>query len=177
VSTNIYPVPNLANPFLGVHFTKTVDDSIKIGPTATPAFWRENYAGLKNFKVKELFNILFYEGKLFLHNSFNFRSLALEEMKKYMKSYFIHLSLKMVKQVDKKGFGSFMRPGIRAQLLNKETLELVQDFVVEGDENSFHILNAVSPGFTCAFPFSRYIVDEIVKKQNEGFIKVKENIS
>src|SRR5699024_11747478 len=125
----------------------------------------------------EFFNILFYESKLFVNNSFNFRSLAFEEMKKYKKSYFINLSLKMVKHVDEKGFGSFMKPGIRAQLLNKETLELVQDFVIEGDENSFHILNAVSPGFTFAFPFSIYIVDEIVKNQNERFKKVKENIS
>eukprot|EP00130_Batrachochytrium_dendrobatidis_P008513 XP_006683388.1 hypothetical protein BATDEDRAFT_93148 [Batrachochytrium dendrobatidis JAM81] len=80
----------------------------------------------------------------------------------------------MVKTVDKNGFGSFMRPGIRAQLLNKETLELVQDFVVEGDQHSFHILNAVSPGFTCAFPFSSYVVDEIVEKQGA---RLTENIS
>ncbi len=56
VETNIYPVPNLANPFLGVHFTKTVDGTIKIGPTAIPALWRENYRGLENFKLKEFFS-------------------------------------------------------------------------------------------------------------------------
>ncbi len=177
VLTNIYPVPNLANPFLGVHFTKTVDDSIKIGPTAIPAFWRENYSGLKNFNLNEFMTILYYEAKLFINNSFNFRSLAIEEMRKYMKSYFINLSLKMVKKVDKNGFGQFMRPGIRAQLLNKDTLELVQDFVVEGDQQSFHILNAVSPGFTCAFPFSRYVVDQIVVKQGRQKENVNENIS
>ncbi|MFS0861485.1 L-2-hydroxyglutarate oxidase [Fredinandcohnia sp. 179-A 10B2 NHS] len=175
VKTNVYPVPNLANPFLGVHFTKTVDESIKIGPTAIPAFWRENYSGFKNFKFNEFYQILFYEAKLFIKNAFNFRSLAFEEMKKYMKSYFIALSLKMVKKVDEKGFGDFMRPGIRAQLLNKETLELVQDFVVEGDHRSFHVLNAVSPGFTCAFPFSRYVVDEIMEKQGKRK-DIKENI-
>ena len=38
---HVYPVPNLRNPFLGVHFTKTVDGHVKIGPTAIPAFWRE----------------------------------------------------------------------------------------------------------------------------------------
>jgi (S)-2-hydroxyglutarate dehydrogenase len=171
VLTNIYPVPNLANPFLGVHFTKTVDKSIKIGPTAIPAFWRENYSGLENFKLNEFLSILFYEVKLFLTNSFNFRSLALEEMRKYSRSYFINLSLKMIKRLDRKGFGELLRPGIRAQLLNKETLELVQDFVVEGDHRSLHILNAVSPGFTCAFPFSRYVVDEIVEKQGRKLEK------
>ncbi|MFT4412570.1 L-2-hydroxyglutarate oxidase [Fredinandcohnia humi] len=177
VVTNIYPVPNLANPFLGVHFTKTVDETIKIGPTAIPAFWRENYSGLRNFKLNEFFNILFYETKLFIKNSFNFRSLAIEEMKKYLKSYFINLSLKMVKQVDQNGFGDYMRPGIRAQLLNKETLELVQDFIVEGDNRSFHILNAVSPGFTCAFPFSRFVVDQIIEKQGIDSKKLNKSIS
>src|SRR3990167_1712987 len=41
LKTHIYPVPNLKNPFLGVHFTVTVDGKIKIGPTAIPAYWRE----------------------------------------------------------------------------------------------------------------------------------------
>jgi len=44
-----------------------------------------------------------------------------------------------------KGFDSWTTPGIRAQLLDINTLELVQDFIVESDENSIHILNAVSP--------------------------------
>ncbi|MEI8346193.1 MAG: FAD-dependent oxidoreductase, partial [Pseudomonadota bacterium] len=53
IRTNIYPVPNLKNPFLGVHFTITHDGHIKIGPTAIPAFWRENYQGWDNFKIDE----------------------------------------------------------------------------------------------------------------------------
>lgn len=177
ILTNIYPVPNLANPFLGVHFSKSVDGSIKIGPTAIPAFWRENYSGLKNFKIDEFVNILFYETKLFVTNSFKFRSLVYEEIKKYMKSYFINLSLKMVKQVDRKGFGQYIRPGIRSQLLNKETLKLEQDFIVEGDHKSYHILNAVSPGFTCAFPFSRYVVNDILQKQGESVKNVSNRVS
>jgi len=165
VVTNIYPVPNLKNPFLGVHFTKTVNNDIKIGPTAIPAFWRENYKGMHRFKLNEFFQILYYESKLFFKNSFNFRSLAWSEMKKYIKSNFINLSLKMVKDIDRQGFGEFLKPGIRAQLLNKETLELVQDFVIEGDRRSMHVLNAVSPAFTCSIPFAKFVVDEIEKKQ------------
>jgi L-2-hydroxyglutarate oxidase LhgO len=165
VLTNIYPVPNLNNPFLGVHFTKTVDGSIKIGPTAIPAFWRENYKGFQNFKLRECARILGYQSKLLLTNAFGFRTLAFEEMRKYLKSYFINLSLGMVKNIDKEGFGDFLRPGIRAQLLNKQTLELVQDFVIEGDNKSMHVLNAVSPAFTCSFPFARHVVDTICDKQ------------
>ena len=78
VKTNIYPVPNLANPFLGVHFTVTVDGTVKIGPTAIPAFWRENYKGLSRFKISEFFETIGYESKLFCANSFGFRRLALE---------------------------------------------------------------------------------------------------
>jgi len=178
VQTNIYPVPNLTHPFLGVHFTKTVDDSIKIGPTAIPAFWRENYSGLRNFKLNELLRILYYETRLFVGNHFHFRALVFEEMRKYFKANFIRMSLKLVEHMDEHGFGhQSMKPGIRAQLLDKKTLELVEDFVVEGDHHSFHILNAVSPGFTCAFPFSRYVVDKIIEKQNIKSGAVKEQIS
>ena len=162
IRTNIYPVPNLKNPFLGVHFTKTVAGDIKIGPTAIPAFWRENYHALSHFAWNELGSILFYETKLFLSNSFGFRSLALEEMKKYNKDYFVSLAQRMVKEIDPKGFTEFTKPGIRAQLLDKKTLTLVQDFVVEGDQKSIHVLNAVSPAFTCAFSFSEFVVKNYV---------------
>lgn len=158
IRTNIYPVPNLRNPFLGVHYTITVDGTIKIGPTAMPAFWRENYHGVSNFKLNELLSILGYETKLFLKNSFNFRSVALDELKKYSKKYLVSLATKMVKKINLDGFTEWSMPGIRAQLLNIKTLELVQDFVVEGNNNSIHILNAVSPAFTSSFPFSRWVV-------------------
>ncbi|MFA5060169.1 MAG: L-2-hydroxyglutarate oxidase [Candidatus Omnitrophota bacterium] len=158
IKTNIYPVPNLKNPFLGVHFTKTSTGKIKIGPTAIPAFWRENYGGVENFKLSELFSIGFHEAKLFLTNSFGFRNLAFDEIKKYNRGHFIQLATSLVKDIDPKGFGQFLAPGIRAQLLHKKTLKLLQDFVVESDGSSVHVLNAVSPAFTCAFPFADFVV-------------------
>ena len=63
-----------------------------------------------------------------------------------------------------KGYTSWSTPGIRAQLLNTKTLELVQDFVVEGDENSVHVLNAVSPAFTSSIPFSKWVVENYIVK-------------
>lgn len=162
VKVNIYPVPNLKNPFLGVHFTKTVTGEIKIGPTAIPAFWRENYGDMQNFKFSELMAVGYYEAKLFALNAFGFRNLAFEEIRKYNKDYFIGLACKMVQQIDPNGFTEFTQPGIRAQLLDKESLSLVQDFVVEGNERSTHILNAVSPAFTCAFPFSEFVVKNYI---------------
>ncbi|MFA6549628.1 MAG: FAD-dependent oxidoreductase, partial [Candidatus Margulisiibacteriota bacterium] len=159
LKVNVYPVPNLKNPFLGVHYTVTVDKHVKLGPTAIPAFWRENYAGLDNFRLKEILEVTAYEGLLFLTNSFGFRSLAWEEIRKYYKPFFIGLGLKLVNKIDVTGFDEWSRPGIRAQLLNTKTLELVQDFVVQGDASSTHILNAVSPAFTGSFPFTKWIIE------------------
>ncbi len=164
IKTNIYPVPNLKNPFLGVHYTITVDGTIKIGPTSIPAFWRENYKGMDNFKAGELGNVLSWEARLFLSNAFGFRGLAYDEMKKYNKSYFVNLATSMVHHIDKSGFTEWSKPGIRAQLLNTKTLELVMDFVVEGDNTTIHVLNAVSPAFTCSFPFAKWVVDNYIEK-------------
>ncbi|MBN2275881.1 MAG: L-2-hydroxyglutarate oxidase [Bacteroidales bacterium] len=162
IRTNIYPVPNLKNPFLGVHYTITVEGTIKIGPTSIPAFWRENYKGFSQLKLNELFSILGWESMLFLKNAFGFRDLAFEEIKKYNKQYFISQATSLVKEINKKGFTEWTRPGIRAQLLHKETLELLDDFVIEGDTNSVHILNAVSPAFTCGFTFAELVFKKYI---------------
>lgn len=133
VRTNVYPVPNLKNPFLGVHFTVTVDGHVKIGPTSVPAFWRENYKGMHNFKFNEMSSILGKEARLFIKNSFGFRSLAIDEVKKYNRKYFTGLAASMVNCLDTKGFTEWGRPGIRAQLLDVTTDELVMDFIIEGN--------------------------------------------
>lgn len=164
LETNVYPVPNLANPFLGVHYTLTVDNESKIGPTAIPAFWRENYKGFENFSLKEFFEIAYYEMKLFITDAFSFRNLAFSEIKKYNFNYFKNLAMKLTKNMNHDGFDSWSTPGIRAQLLSKKTLELVQDFVVESDENSVHVLNAVSPAFTSSIPFANWVVEEHILK-------------
>jgi (S)-2-hydroxyglutarate dehydrogenase len=164
VRTNIYPVPNIQNPFLGVHYTVTVDNHIKIGPTAIPAFWRENYSGFDNFALNEFVSISMIEASLLLKNNFNFRSLAFEEIKKYWKPYYRKLATDLVHQIDGSKFKDWTNPGIRAQLMDKSSKELVQDFVIEGDENSVHILNAVSPAFTCSIPFAEHVVSNYIIK-------------
>jgi len=100
LTTNIYPVPNLANPFLGVHYTLTVKNEAKIGPTAIPAFWRENYKGLQNFKLEEFMQIIYYEAKLFIKNAFGFRDLAFSEIKKYSKPHLLNLAKKLTKNMN-----------------------------------------------------------------------------
>ena len=160
VRVNIYPVPNLKQPFLGVHFTKTATGDIKIGPTAIPAFWRENYERLANFSFAEFVEICAREAQLFAANSFGFRDLAFEEMRKYNKRYMVGLASRMVRHIDPEGFTEHTLPGIRAQLLDTRKCQLAQDFVVEGDRHSIHVLNAVSPAFTCAFPFALYFIEK-----------------
>ncbi|MBE0492504.1 MAG: L-2-hydroxyglutarate oxidase [Sulfurospirillum sp.] len=164
LQTNIYPVPNLANPFLGVHYTLTIHNEAKIGPTAIPAFWRENYKGFQNFSQEEMREILFFEAKLFYTNAFGFRKLALSEMRKYLKSHLIKLAKKLTWKMDHSGYQEWSAPGIRAQLLNTDTLKLVQDFVVQSDAQSVHVLNAVSPAFTSSIPFANWVVENHIQK-------------
>lgn len=64
-------------------------------------------------------------------------------------------------ELDNSRFGNYMSSGIRAQLLDKEKSMLVMDFVIEAGEKSIHVLNAVSPAFTCSFIFAKYVVDMI----------------
>lgn len=177
IKTNIYPVPNLKNPFLGVHYTITSNNHIKIGPTAMPAFWRENYKGIQNFKLNEFLQIFYYESKLFILNSFNFRELAFSEMKKYNKKFFSNLAGKLSSNCNTDNFDEWLPSGIRAQLLNKKTLKLEMDFIVEGDEHSLHLLNAVSPAFTCSFSLARYLVEHKIKLVTSNRIGEFTNLS
>lgn len=159
--THIYPVPDLKNPFLGVHFTVSVDGRVKIGPTAIPAFWREQYGRFSRFKITEFADIFLRQMGLFVFSQFDFKKLALEEISKYSKSYLVQLAGLLAKDVKKENFTQFGKPGIRAQLLNTKEKKLEMDFILEGDKKSMHILNAVSPGFTSSLPFAEYVTNNI----------------
>ena len=160
--THIYPVPDLKNPFLGVHFTRTIDGHTKVGPTAVPAFWREHYQGLQGFKWDEFIQILGHEAKLAFSNGNGFRRLAWQEFLKQWQNRLVKDAQTLFNEARKMGFQRWGRPGIRAQLLDKTTGALEMDFVIKGDEKSIHVLNAVSPALTCALPFAKHVVDRIV---------------
>ncbi len=161
IRTNIYPVPDLRNPFLGVHFTITVDGNVKIGPTAIPAFWREQYNFFDNFNLFEFVDIVNREIDLFMFSKFDFKKLAIEEIQKYSKLKMVQLAFMLASDVQEKHYKTWGRSGIRAQLVNLKEKKLEMDFVIEGNEKSLHILNAVSPGFTCAIPFAKHVCDKI----------------
>lgn len=159
--THIYPVPDLNNPFLGVHFTVTVDGHTKIGPTAIPAFWRENYQGFSQFKLDEFFEIIGTDISLMFSNDFGFKGLAFHEIQKYSKTRMANLASHLARGVNAEQYKKWGVPGIRAQLLDLDTRRLEMDFCYEGDAHSFHILNAVSPAFTCSMSFSHHVVEKI----------------
>jgi L-2-hydroxyglutarate oxidase len=159
--TNIYPVPDLRNPFLGVHFTVRADGQVKIGPTAIPALWREQYRGFDNFKFGEFVEVLFREAGLMLSSTFDFQKLAVAEVQKYSRSRLVALASRLAHGVRLEHYTRWGEPGIRAQLLDIKKRKLEMDFVIEGDKHSTHLLNAVSPGWTCSIPFARHVVDQI----------------
>jgi L-2-hydroxyglutarate oxidase len=167
LNTHVYPVPDLGVPFLGTHFTVTVDGETKIGPTAMPAFWREQYGWLGRMRAGEVAEILAREGGFFLRNDFGFRRLAWGELRKYSRRHLVRLAGELVSGVVPEHYRRWGKPGIRAQLVNIQTRALEMDFKLEGDDRSFHVLNAVSPAFTCAFSFSKYVVDRIAEQVGE----------
>ena len=161
--TNIYPVPNLRNPFLGTHFTVTVAGKTKIGPTALPALWREQYQGVKNLCWSEVLEILARQCGLFISSNFNFKALACEEIRKRSRPHLVALASSLAEGVELNNYRTWGKPGIRAQLINIEERKLEMDFVIEGDQDSIHVLNAVSPAFTCALPFAEYVCDQVAR--------------
>lgn len=161
VRTNIYPVPDLRNPFLGVHFTKSVSGEVTIGPTAIPAFGRENYGLVKGLDI-EAATILRRDVLLFFVNP-SFRAVALREIRKYSKNLIWREAQRLVPAVTPADIISCSKVGIRPQLVNWREKKLVMDFLVIKEGDSIHVLNAISPAFTCALPFAGYVVDKLLQ--------------
>lgn len=156
VNGNIYPVPDIRNPFLGVHFTRSVHGDVYLGPTAIPAFGRENY-GLLRGTGAEALSLLASDAALFLANP-KFRSVALTEPRKYVPSFFHRDAARLVRSYDPSLFERADKVGIRPQLVDWRTKELVMDFHVEAKDASVHVLNPISPAFTSSMELARTIV-------------------
>ena len=103
---------------------------------------------------------------LFWSSDFDFKNMAFEELQKYSQAKLVSLASSLAEGVGIKSFKKWGEPGIRAQLLNIRDKKLEMDFVTEGDERSLHILNAVSPAFTCTLPFADFACDKIADLSN-----------
>ncbi len=171
LSVHVYPVPDLAMPFLGVHFTVTIDGGMKIGPTALLAPWRESYAvdrdALRRFSLREAAETAGAGARL-LAGSAAFRRHALGELSKLRRAALIRQARRLVRDLDPASFDRWGTPGIRAQLYDLRHNALVMDFLLQGDDRSMHILNAVSPAFTCCFAFADHVLDAIATATGSG---------
>ena len=167
---HLYPLPDLRFPFLGVHWTVGVDGGVKIGPNALPAWGRENYKGKEGFSWSEALKILLQQANLYLSRA-EFRDLADQALASMGKKALFKAACQLLGNQPEAEFDQWYRPGIRAQLVDQEKGQLVQDFVVEGDTHSTHVLNAVSPGFTCALPFTQWIVEQVDDSKGPSWAK------
>jgi len=159
IRSSIYPVPNEALPFLGIHFTRVINNEVYIGPTAIPALGRENYGVFGGASPIEALTIGAQLAQLYINNPQNFRNLVHNEIPHYRKASFIAAACRLVKQLEPDWVKSSPKVGIRPQLVNTRDARLEMDFVVEQGRHSIHVLNAISPAFTSAFAFAEWIAD------------------
>lgn len=157
VRSNIYPVPDIRFPFLGVHFTRTPGGVVKIGPTAIPALSRENYSFLDNINISELGEAIYCNTKKLLSDK-NYVLLGLKETTKYVPYLFYKDAKQLLPKLEYSHIASYPKVGIRAQLFDKTKNDLEMDFIILKQDNSLHVLNAVSPAFTSSITFAKHVV-------------------
>jgi L-2-hydroxyglutarate oxidase len=160
----VYPVPHPLNPFLGVHFTLTVDGLVKIGPTAIPIVGREQYSIREGWSIVDSVQAVKSAAALVKGESHNLGSILKSEWPKIMLSKLVQESAELVPTAISVKNWKKKPPGIRAQLVHLPSGKLEQDFVVRRHLNSVHVLNAVSPGWTSAIPFGKWLVEEYLSK-------------
>lgn len=159
VRGNIYSVPDLKNPFLGIHFCKNVHGQVTLGPTAIPALSRENYRFLENLGT-ETASILYRDAILWMRNP-AFRHAAATQLRKYSRRVLFEEARRMVPELKFADLQASTKVGIRAQLVHWHTHGLVMDFLILQNRHSLHVLNAVSPAFTSSMAFAKHIVDKL----------------
>ena len=97
--------------------------------------------------------------RLLGRNRDHFRAIAWAEMLKLTRAGFFREAENLGVGFEKTDLLPGKEPGIRAQLIDVRTSELVSDFVIEPGPRSTHVLNAVSPAFTSSLPFAEHVVN------------------
>jgi len=165
INTNLYPVPDLNVPFLGVHFTPSADNVpvINVGPTATPALGRENYKNLENIELIEAANNLLCLLNQYFKNEGGFRKYVHQQSLLFFKPLMLKEAKKLIPTISSSDLQLSKKVGIRPQLFNQATKKLENDFLSIEGENSTHIMNAISPAFTASFSLADFIIDKYSK--------------
>ncbi len=167
INSNVYPVPDLNMPFLGVHFTPSADNppKITIGPTATFVMGRENYSKFNSMEPFSAVENLLTISKLFLLNKGGFRKYVKEQSFLSIPFLLTKASQVLIPDIKAEDIKLSEKVGIRAQLFNKNTSSLENDFICKNKENTTHILNAISPAFTASFELADFIIDNYLIKK------------
>ena len=153
----IYPVPNPALPFLGVHLTRMINGSVHAGPNAVLAFSREGYTRWE-VDGRDLKEALTFPGLWRLAGRF-WKSAIHEVARSFSKALFAASCRKLVPEVQ----AADLTPspaGVRAQALSREG-KLVHDFIIEEGPRAVHVYNAPSPAATSSIRIAEGIVDRI----------------
>ncbi len=153
VKSLIYPVPDPAFPFLGVHFTRKIDGTVECGPNAVFSFKREGYRKT-DFSVRDSWDALSYWGtwKMF----FRHWKYGLAE---YTRAFSQKLFLRQLQRLIPSLQPEDIKPGnagVRAQAVGRDG-EPIDDFRIERRENSIHVLNAPSPAATASLAIGDYV--------------------
>jgi (S)-2-hydroxyglutarate dehydrogenase len=153
----IYPVPDPALPFLGVHFTRTVHGEVEAGPNAVLALAREGY-GWTRVDARDLAEVVGYPGFWRLAGRF-WRTGAFETYRSFSTPAFVRSLQKLLPAVtaaDVRRGGA----GVRAQAIDPQG-RLVDDFAVVETERSLHVLNAPSPAATAALSIGDHLAERV----------------
>jgi len=160
INLNLYPVPDLNVPFLGVHFTPNhLNNSISIGPTAIPALGRENYKLFEKIEPKNAICDLSFLVNQYIKNYAGFRKYANEQAFLGFPPLFLKAAKELIPNLKHEDIEPSQKIGLRAQLFNVKTKKIVNDFLCINGQNSTHILNSISPAFTASFSFADFIID------------------
>jgi (S)-2-hydroxyglutarate dehydrogenase len=151
----IYPVPDPSLPFLGVHLTRMLDGSVHAGPNAVLALRREGYRW-RDVSGHDLTEVARFPGVWRLARKYP-KTAADEVLRSLSRRRFAHSLARLVPAV---GREDLVRAGagVRAQALRRDGT-LVHDFIIETAPNQVHVLNAPSPGATCALEIAKHVAD------------------
>jgi (S)-2-hydroxyglutarate dehydrogenase len=150
----VYPVPDPAFPFLGVHLTKQISGDVWAGPNAVLAFAREGYRA-RDVNISELRETLSYRG--FRALAAKYWRLGLSEISgDISKRMFVRELQRLVPGVRAADLLE-SHAGVRAQALSEDG-QLVDDFWFDYAESVTHVRNAPSPGATSSLAIAREIV-------------------
>jgi L-2-hydroxyglutarate oxidase len=151
----IYPVPDPALPFLGVHLTRGVDGGVHAGPNAVLALAREGYAWGR-VSPRDVAALAAYPGLWRLARR-HLRTGAVEVARSLSRRRFAADAARLVPDLTP-GDLAPTRSGVRAQAVRPDGT-LVDDFLVVTRPRQVHLLNAPSPAATSALEIARHVVD------------------